>query len=239
MSTRQNSRTRPSSSCGSSFPHSANRRPSTQADRRRAGRGHPQPVRRTASRRGPRGNRRRPVRRHHRNPEVRVGRERQCSFPLARARWRRQPSRSGSAPVFHPRPAPTDEEIAQILEHIHDRVTRLLRRSGRLPEEPRPTDPVAEQMPLLAGYAAASIQELIATAPRAGHPVRRLHLRRGGGGRGEAPVRPPGGVLAPRQRRPARSRPRAARAPVPLGFTCSGSTASSPSCAPQVSPSRG
>ena len=29
-------------------------------------------------------------------------------------------------------------------------------------------------MPLLAGYAAASIQELIASGPRAGHPVRRL-----------------------------------------------------------------
>ena len=29
-------------------------------------------------------------------------------------------------------------------------------------------------MPLLAGYAAASIQELLATGPRAGHPVRRL-----------------------------------------------------------------
>ena len=49
-----------------------------------------------------------------------------------------------------------------------------MRRRGRLPEEPSPTDPVAEQMPLLAGYAAASIQELLATGPRAGHPVRRL-----------------------------------------------------------------
>jgi hypothetical protein len=32
----------------------------------------------------------------------------------------------------------------------------------------------AEHMPLLAGYAAASIQEVIATGPRAGQPVRRL-----------------------------------------------------------------
>ena len=80
----------------------------------------------------------------------------------------------GAAPVFDPLPAPTDEEIAQILEQVHDRVTRLQRRCGRRPEEPSPTDPVAEQMPLLAGYAAASIQELIATGPRAGHPVRRL-----------------------------------------------------------------
>jgi hypothetical protein len=70
--------------------------------------------------------------------------------------------------------APTDEEIAEILERIHAGITRLLRRVGRLPDEPGPTDPVAEQMPLLAGYAAASINELIATGPRAGHPVRRL-----------------------------------------------------------------
>ena len=54
------------------------------------------------------------------------------------------------------------------------RVLRLLRRRRRLPEEPSPTDPVAEQMPLLAGYASASIQELVASGPRAGHPVRRL-----------------------------------------------------------------
>ena len=80
----------------------------------------------------------------------------------------------GAAPVFHPLPAPTDEAIAQILAQIHDRVTRLLRRGGRRPEAPSPTDPVAEQLPLLAGYAAASIQERIATGPRAGQPVRRL-----------------------------------------------------------------
>ena len=59
-------------------------------------------------------------------------------------------------------------------EQIHDRVTRLLRLCGRLSEDPSPTDPVAEQMPLLAGYTAASIQELVATGPRAGHPVRLL-----------------------------------------------------------------
>jgi hypothetical protein len=49
-----------------------------------------------------------------------------------------------------------------------------LRRSGRPPEDASPTDPVAEPMPPLAGYAAASIQEVIATGPRAGQPVRRL-----------------------------------------------------------------
>jgi hypothetical protein len=43
-----------------------------------------------------------------------------------------------------------------------------------LPDEPSPTDPVTEQLPLLAGLASASIQELLATGPRAGHPVHRL-----------------------------------------------------------------
>jgi hypothetical protein len=61
-------------------------------------------------------------------------------------------SSSQAAPRFDPLPPPTDEEIAKILEQVHHRVQKLLRRRGRLPEEPSPTEPVAEQMPLLAGY---------------------------------------------------------------------------------------
>jgi hypothetical protein len=79
-----------------------------------------------------------------------------------------------AAPVFHALPPPTDAEIAAVLERVHARVRRLLRRRGRLPEEPGQADPVVEQLPLLAGYAAASIQGLGASGPRAGHPVRRL-----------------------------------------------------------------
>jgi len=79
-----------------------------------------------------------------------------------------------AAPVFHALPPPTDAEIAAVLERVHARVRRLLRRRGRLPEEPGQADPVVEQLPLLAGYAAASIQGLLASGPRAGHPVRRL-----------------------------------------------------------------
>jgi hypothetical protein len=79
-----------------------------------------------------------------------------------------------AVPVFHPLPAPTDDEVAKILERVHEQIQKLLRRRGRLPEDPSPPDPVAEQMPLLAGFAAASIQERLATGPRAGHPVRRL-----------------------------------------------------------------
>lgn len=71
-------------------------------------------------------------------------------------------------------PPPTDADIAEVFEQVHARVQRLLRRRGRLPEEPSPTDPVADQLPLLAGYAAASIQGRVAGGPRAGQPVRRL-----------------------------------------------------------------
>ena len=79
-----------------------------------------------------------------------------------------------AVPEFHPLPPPTDEEIAKILAQVHDRVRRLLRRRGRWPEKPRDTDPVAEELPRLAGFAAASIQERVASGPRADHPVRRL-----------------------------------------------------------------
>src|SRR5262245_36895020 len=45
---------------------------------------------------------------------------------------------------------------------------------GHLPEDPSPPNPGAEQVPLLAGYASASVQEQVTSGPRAGHPVRRL-----------------------------------------------------------------
>src|SRR5262249_12777716 len=79
-----------------------------------------------------------------------------------------------AAPGFHTLPPPSDQDIAALLEQAHHRVPGLLRRRGRLPEAPSPTDPVAEQLPLLAGYASASIQEWVASGPRAGHPLRRL-----------------------------------------------------------------
>jgi hypothetical protein len=78
-----------------------------------------------------------------------------------------------AVPEFHPLPPPPDEEIAKILEQVHDRVRRLLPRRGRWPEEPRDTAPVADEMPRLAGFPSASLQELVASGPRAGHPVRR------------------------------------------------------------------
>jgi hypothetical protein len=51
--------------------------------------------------------------------------------------------------VFHALPPPTDDEIAAVLDQVHARVQRLLRRRGRSPEEPSPTDPIADQLPLV------------------------------------------------------------------------------------------
>src|SRR5262245_32341343 len=45
------------------------------------------------------------------------------------------PPAPGAAPVLNPLPAPTNEEIAHILEQIHVRVTRLRRRCGHLLED--------------------------------------------------------------------------------------------------------
>lgn len=45
------------------------------------------------------------------------------------------PSTATEAPVFHALPAPSDDEVAEVLEQVHHhRVLRLLRRRGRLPE---------------------------------------------------------------------------------------------------------
>jgi hypothetical protein len=84
-------------------------------------------------------------------------------------------SQPTAAPVFHALPAPTDAEVADVLDHVYGRMRRRRRRRGRWPEEDvTASDPVAEQLPLLAEYAAASIQGRVASGPRAGHPVRRL-----------------------------------------------------------------
>ena len=84
-------------------------------------------------------------------------------------------SPAAGAPGFQALPAPTDAEVAEVLDQGHRGVRRLLRRRGRWPAEDAAVgDPVAEQRPLLAEYASASIQGLVASGPRAGHRVRRL-----------------------------------------------------------------
>lgn len=66
---------------------------------------------------------------------------------------------------------PTDAEVADVLDQVHHRVRRLLRRRGRWPEEDSsPSDPVAEQRPRLAEYASASIQGRVASGRGRGVP---------------------------------------------------------------------
>jgi hypothetical protein len=90
----------------------------------------------------------------------------------------------GAAPVFHPLPAPTDEEIAPdpgAAPRARDAPAAAVRTPARGPQPPRSG---GRADPLLAGYAAASIQERIATGPLAGHPVRRLHTAAAAGAEG-------------------------------------------------------
>jgi hypothetical protein len=109
-------------------------------------------------------------------------------------------ARPTAAPVFQAQPAPTDAEVADVLDQVYRRVRRVLHRRGRWPEEDSSaSDPVAEQLPLLAEYAAASIQGLMASGPRG---ASRAPAPIGGryGGRRQAAVRASGGILAARER---------------------------------------
>jgi hypothetical protein len=77
---------------------------------------------------------------------------------------------------FHRAPAPSDDEVAEVLAVIRDRVRRLLRRRGLEPEDDAtgPVDRLAEDSPLLAGIVSASVQGRVALGARAGARVRRL-----------------------------------------------------------------
>jgi hypothetical protein len=74
---------------------------------------------------------------------------------------------------FHPLPPPTDLEVARIVDATARRILRCLERRGD-PLASQLPDPLAEAQPLLAGVAAASLANRIATGPRAGKPVVRL-----------------------------------------------------------------
>ena len=80
----------------------------------------------------------------------------------------------GIGPIrFHPLPPPDDEEVARVVVRVAHQLAKLLRKRGiggdAGSSEP---DPLAEQDPLLAVLAAASIQGRVATGPRV-YPVSR------------------------------------------------------------------
>ena len=84
------------------------------------------------------------------------------------------PEGTGS-PRFFALSPPSDEEIARVTTSVAKRIVRLLIRRGLLDEGgPRPADPLAEEEPLLAACAQASVQHRIATGLRAGKRVMRL-----------------------------------------------------------------
>jgi hypothetical protein len=77
--------------------------------------------------------------------------------------------------VFHPAPPPAGEALDALLATIAGRIERLLIRRGVWTEHAGPAagDPWAEEAPVLAGLAAASVQGRLALGPRAGGEVRR------------------------------------------------------------------
>ena len=76
--------------------------------------------------------------------------------------------------AFHPAAPPSDEEVARLLATISRRVRRLLARRGLDVDDPPDVDALAEESPVLAGIASASIQGRIALGARAGARVFQL-----------------------------------------------------------------
>ena len=84
-------------------------------------------------------------------------------------------ARDGVGVRFCPAPPLTDLDVAEVLATIVPRVRRLLERRGmgEGDEGAGAPDGGAEDMPVLAGLAAASVQGTFALGVRAGRPVRR------------------------------------------------------------------
>jgi hypothetical protein len=75
---------------------------------------------------------------------------------------------------FHPAPAPTDEDMDDVLAATARRVDRLLARRGVVEQDAAGgADPWSEREPVLAGLSAASVQGRLALGPRPGAEVRR------------------------------------------------------------------
>jgi hypothetical protein len=77
--------------------------------------------------------------------------------------------RLGRPPLFHPVPAPTDDEVATIAAAVVRKVDKRLARLDNLAD-----DPAVADEPLLAGLASASVTGVVATGARRGARVRRL-----------------------------------------------------------------
>jgi hypothetical protein len=76
---------------------------------------------------------------------------------------------------FHPARRLTRDDVAEVVAVVAQRINRLLRRRGlaATSEESGTADTWADEAPVLAGLAAASVQGLVALGPRAGARVAR------------------------------------------------------------------
>ncbi len=86
-------------------------------------------------------------------------------------------SHAGSSALeFHPAPAPSDDDVAEVLATVRHRVQRLLVGLGLEPGDDAtgPADRLAADSPLLAGIVSASVQGRVALGSRAGARARRV-----------------------------------------------------------------
>ena len=79
------------------------------------------------------------------------------------------------APVFHPLPAPTEDEVREVARRTAERVQKILLRHGRSLDHDQDAgdDPLAEQ-PALSGCASAAARGVDLLGERAGRPTLRL-----------------------------------------------------------------
>ena len=80
--------------------------------------------------------------------------------------------RDGGQPTYVAVDPPTDDQVQHLIEQSAHRLIGLLQRRGVLDDVQ--VDAQADQEPVLAAIAAASIQGLVATGERAGRRVRRV-----------------------------------------------------------------
>jgi len=94
--------------------------------------------------------------------------------------------------AFHPAPAPSDDEVAEVLATVRHRVGRLLARRGLDPDRTDLGSPdgLAELSPVLAQFLSASVQGRIALGQHAGSRV---------GRRGKVPTASARAARGPRQ----------------------------------------
>jgi hypothetical protein len=78
-------------------------------------------------------------------------------------------------PVFRHVSPPTDTEVAQVAEHVHRRVARLLEKRGLGPQaDPDEADGLRRDQPMLAELYGAAVSGRVATGPRAGMRIARV-----------------------------------------------------------------